>query len=209
MRFLITAGPTREYLDSVRYLSNGSSGKMGYACAKAARDRGHQVTLLSGPVELEKPAGVKAMDVISAEEMHRAAMREFSRCDAVIMTAAVCDYRPAVRSRCKISKQKGNLHIHLIPPPDILAELGRRKKRQILIGFAVQDRSARKNAERKLRSKNLDAIVLNSPAAIGADRSEIEILQSGKRWEPLGTIPKRSLAKRLIRLAEQLSASRK
>jgi phosphopantothenoylcysteine decarboxylase / phosphopantothenate---cysteine ligase len=206
LRFLITAGPTREYLDSVRYFSNGSSGKMGYACAETAARRGHRVVLVSGPVELATPGGSKRVDVISALQMRDAVLAEFGRCDAVIMTAAVCDYRPKRMQSRKMKKGQGSLFLELQRTPDILAGLGRLKKHQILIGFAVEDRAGKSNARRKLIEKKLDAIVLNTPAAVGADRSDIHLLQAGDRWQPLGNIRKTTLAERLIALAEKLCA---
>ena len=206
MRFLITAGPTREYLDPVRFLSNGSTGKMGYACARAALQRGHEVTLVTGPVALAAPKGLELIKVISSQEMARSVNRCFDKCHCVIMTAAVCDYRPQKTQAHKISKNSEILTLELKKTEDILAGLGRTKTAQILIGFAVQDKAARQNARRKHTSKNLDAIVLNSPAAFGADRSSVEILQKDGKWQSLGQISKTALAARLVKLAEQLRA---
>lgn len=208
MRILITAGPTREYLDPVRFLTNASTGKMGYACAAAATRRGHQVTLVSGPVALKRPAGVERIDVLSSTEMYEAVLAHYPVCDAVIMTAAVCDYRPAQRSTHKLTKQPDGLLLPLVRTADILAALGRQKQRQVLIGFAVQDRAARSRARGKLADKNLDAIVLNGPAAFGADGAEAALLVRGRPWEPLGAIRKTVLATRLVRLAEQLVRQR-
>jgi phosphopantothenoylcysteine decarboxylase / phosphopantothenate---cysteine ligase len=209
MRFLITAGPTREYLDSVRYFSNGSSGKMGYACAASAVQRGHKAVLISGPVDLAAPKGVRRVMVISAEQMWDAVMREFSRCDAVIMTAAVCDYRPKKTQRYKVKKGEGNLILELKRTPDILAGLGLLKKNQVLIGFAVEDQRGKANARRKFVGKNLDAIILNRPASIGADRSEFEMLTVGEKWQSLGILHKMALAKKLVVLAEKMFAAKK
>ena len=123
MRFLITTGPTREYLDPVRFLSNASSGKMGYACAAAAQRRGHKVVLVSGPVERPRPQGVKLVKVVTAAQMAQAVAKHFDKCDCVIMTAAVCDYRPKKISGHKLRKGKGKMRLDLECTEDILAGL--------------------------------------------------------------------------------------
>ncbi len=204
MRFLITAGPTREYFDTVRFLTNASSGKMGYACAAAALADGHQVTLISGPVNLDKPTGAKLIQVTSSEEMARAVLKEFSSCDCVIMTAAVCDYRPARKYSSKMSKSDGPLSIQMRRTTDILARLGKTKKKQLLIGFAVQDKSPHQNARRKLTEKNLDAIILNHPKTFATDKSDFEILTPPSNWQKLPRVTKKNLATRLIKLANKL-----
>ena len=128
MRLLLTAGPTREYLDPVRFLSNASSGKLGYAIAAAAAKRGHAVELISGPVELQPPRGVKVTHVVTSQEMFQAASSIFPRCDAAIMAAAVCDYRPAKRSTKKLKKTGDALTVTFRPTQDIAAHLGRRSE---------------------------------------------------------------------------------
>lgn len=208
LHFLITAGPTREYLDSVRFLTNASSGKMGYACAAAAVRRGHKVTLISGPVHLTRPQGAKLVSVVSAADMAEAVARHFPACDCVIMTAAVCDYRPKNPLRRKLRKDASNMLLELERTDDILAGLGKAKGDKILIGFAVQDHAARRNARRKLREKNLDAIVLNRPAAFMADKADVEILPRRGAWITLPGISKTSLATKLVKLAEELSAKK-
>ena len=204
LKFLITAGPTREYLDPVRFITNASSGKMGYACAAAAQRRGHNVNLISGPVALSVPRGIKRVSVMTGAEMDQAVREYYEKCDCVIMTAAVGDYKPKRTSRYKIIKGQDALQVELVRMKDILAGLGRRKKNQILIGFAVQDRAARTNARRKLLEKNLDAIVLNSPSAFGVDKTDVEILIRDHDWQSFPAITKTRLATRLIRLAENL-----
>lgn len=208
MHILITTGPTREYIDPVRFLTNGSTGKMGYACATAARRRGHRVCLVSGPVLQSPPKGVPVVQVVSAAEMHEAAAANFARCDCVIMTAAVCDYRPVRKQGYKISKGAGNLSLELERTEDILAGLAEAKTDQIIIGFAVQDRAAKQRARAKLRDKKLDAIVLNGPSAFGADRMAAAILTRRGGWEDLGVVRKSVLATRIVRLAEELRAQR-
>jgi len=204
LKFVINTGPTREYLDPVRLLTNASSGKMGYACAAAAQRRGHNVTLISGPVALKNPRGIKRIDVMTGAEMDQAVREYYETCDCVIMTAAVGDYQPKRTSRYKIKKRQDPLNLELVRTKDILAGLGRRKKNQILIGFAVQDRAGRANAQRKLLEKNLDAIVLNSPSSFGADKIDAEILIRDLVWQSHPAITKFRLATRLIRLAENL-----
>lgn len=208
MHILVTAGPTREYLDPVRFLSNGSTGKMGYACATAAKRRGHRVTLVSGPVAGERPKGVRVIEVVSAAEMNAAVREVFDDCDCVIMTAAVCDYRPIRRQKYKISKGDDNMQLELERTCDILRGLAEAKTDQVLIGFAVQDRSAKPNARRKLVEKKLDAIVLNGPAAFGADKVEVAMLTRGGRWQELGSVGKAVLATKIVRLAERLRGGR-
>ncbi|TWT45550.1 Coenzyme A biosynthesis bifunctional protein CoaBC [Phycisphaerae bacterium RAS1] len=209
LRILITAGPTREYIDSVRYLSNDSSGAMGFALAAAAAARGHRVTLIHGPVSLAAARGVHAVSVISAAEMLAACRKAWPARDVLIMAAAVADYRPAMRLDSKRKKSSRDFVLKLRPTVDILADLSRRRQpTQRVIGFALEDRNARRNAESKLRRKNLDAIVLNSPAAIGRARSSVEILVCGGRWRSLPNAPKGQTARRLIRLAEELATVR-
>ena len=146
LHFLITAGPTREYLDSVRFISNASTGKMGYACATAALNRGHKVTLISGPVHLEAPKQANLINVTTSEQMAQAVFDHFSQCDCVIMTAAVGDYQPQQTEKTKIKKSDQNLTLRLKPTTDILATLGRRKTHQVLIGFAVEDHQPQHHA---------------------------------------------------------------
>jgi len=162
---LITAGPTREELDPVRYISNHSSGKMGYALARAARRRGAQVLLISGPTSLPCPEGVKVVSVTSAVEMQQEVMARVAECHVVIKAAAVADYRPVVRNGSKIKKKGDSATIELVKNPDILAELGRMndglKPHPFLVGFAAETDALAENAAKKLSEKNLDMIVAN------------------------------------------------
>jgi phosphopantothenoylcysteine decarboxylase/phosphopantothenate--cysteine ligase len=179
VRLLITAGPTREYLDAVRFLSNPSSGKMGFACARAAARAGHDVVLVAGPVALPDPPGVRCVRVVSADDMYRAVMREYPRIDAAVMTAAVGDYRPARRAAGKIKKGPGPLLLRLERTRDILREMGRRKGRRILVGFALEVQDAVPQALLKYRKKNLDYVVLNAPRTFGADRMDCDVYREG------------------------------
>lgn len=165
---LISAGPTREKIDPVRYLSNYSSGKMGYAIAEVAQHLGANVILISGPVSLEVPVGVQIIRVESAEEMYEAVLQYFDEADIVIKSAAVSDYRPKKIFQQKMKKQSQELVIELERTVDILAELGKRKKAQFLIGFAAETNHVEEYAKQKLLSKNADMIVANNVMQEGA-----------------------------------------
>lgn len=166
--FLITAGPNREPIDPVRYISNRSSGKMGYALAKAGLRRGATVALVSGPTALEPPPGARLIPVTSAAEMRSAVLEEFPNCTAVIMAAAVSDYRPSRYSSAKVKRGKAPLELRLEPNPDILKELGAMKDGKLLIGFAAETDNLAANAKKKLREKNLDMIVANDVTQDGS-----------------------------------------
>ena len=177
MRILITAGPTREYLDDVRYLSNASSGRMGYAIVDAVLAAGHQPVLVSGPVSLTPPSGCEVHHVETTEELHSVCGRLFVDCQGAIATAAVCDYRPRERFPGKLAKTGVSLELELVETADVLADLGQQKGERWIVGFALEsDEFAHINAIRKLKQKNCDAIVLNRPTAIGATTNRIEII---------------------------------
>lgn len=200
MRVLVTAGPTREPIDDVRYLSNASSGRMGRALAVAARDARHDVTLVTGPVEILPPEGVEVVRVTTALEMRDAVLARFDAADAVLMAAAVADYRPETRIDGKRKKSSGPFELRLVENPDILAELGERKAHQRLLGFALEAADGETNAREKLERKNLDWIVLNAPATIGAETSDFLILaRDGARTAHAATT-KAALARALLAL---------
>ncbi len=166
---LVTAGPTRERIDPVRFLSNPSTGTMGYALAEAAARRGARVTLVSGPTALEAPAGVDRIDVETAQEMHAAVQQHAPGADLVLMVAAVADYAPAEPHDQKLKKGEDDLTVRFTRTPDVLAALGRQKREgQRLLGFALETQDGEANARRKLQEKNLDWIVLNSAGEDGA-----------------------------------------
>jgi phosphopantothenoylcysteine decarboxylase/phosphopantothenate--cysteine ligase len=167
-KLLITAGPNREPLDPVRYLSNRSSGKMGYALARAAVRRGADVVLVSGPTSLEPPVGARFIPVITAAEMRGAILREYGNCTAVVMAAAVSDYHAASVSRNKLKRGRGAIELRLEPNPDILKELGLNKNGKWLIGFAAETEDLTANAQKKLREKNLDMVIANNVAEAGS-----------------------------------------
>lgn len=210
IKILVTAGPTREEIDPVRYLSNYSSGKMGYAIAAAAAARGAQVTLISGPVSLVPPVGVEIVAVSSALEMQQALADRFAATDVVIKAAAVADYRPAQRAGQKIKKQKDTFSLQLEKNPDLLAELGQRKTRQLLIGFAAETEHLLENAATKLRNKNLDFIVANDVSApgsaFGGDTNQVKFLFADGQVEELPLLTKDQVAQRLLdRVVERLT----
>ncbi|MBJ6723218.1 bifunctional phosphopantothenoylcysteine decarboxylase/phosphopantothenate--cysteine ligase CoaBC [Geomesophilobacter sediminis] len=167
-RVLITAGPTREEIDPIRYISNYSSGKMGYAIAREARLRGAQVTLVTGPTALTLPCGIDVVPVNSAEEMRRAVLERLERTDVVIKAAAVADYRPKVRAAAKVKKGASELVLELEKNPDILAEVGAMKGDRVVVGFAAETHDLIANATKKLTGKNVDMIVANDVSQEGA-----------------------------------------
>ncbi|MFQ5424494.1 MAG: phosphopantothenoylcysteine decarboxylase [Phycisphaerae bacterium] len=204
LRIVITAGPTREYLDAVRFLSNPSSGKMGYAIAEAALQAGHRVTLISGPVALEPLRGARTIRVTTAAEMAAAAKRAFRSADAAILTAAVCDYRPRVRAARKLAKTPRPKSVVLVPTEDIAAALGRIKGHRVTIAFAMETHAARRHAEAKMVAKRCDAIVLNGPENVGSDRARVQFLVRGGVWQRWPAATKRQISARLIEALSEL-----
>jgi phosphopantothenoylcysteine decarboxylase/phosphopantothenate--cysteine ligase len=201
-RVLVTAGPTREELDPVRFLSNHSSGKMGYALAKAARRRGAEVVLVTGPTCLAPPWGVDTVSVESAVEMREAVMARAGRCTVIIKAAAVADYRPVVRAAEKIKKTDAPLTLELVKNPDILGELGMLAGRRVLVGFAAETGSLLENAARKLAEKNLDMVVANDVGQAGAgfnvDTNIARLIFRDGRAEDLPLMVKGEMADRIL-----------
>lgn len=198
-RVLVTAGPTQEALDPVRFLSNHSTGKMGYAVAARAAMRGAVVTLVSGPTALEAPHGVQRVDVVSAHDMYEAVISRADAQDMIIKAAAVGDYRPAETATEKLKKSDEELHISLARNPDILAELGRKKRPgQLLCGFAMETQNLLDNAADKLRRKNCDMLVANSlrdaGAGFGTDTNVATLLYADGRQETAPLMQKEALA---------------
>lgn len=200
---LITAGPTREYWDPVRYLSNASSGRLGFALAEEAKMRGARVTLVSGPVELSPPSGVRFVPVVSARDMQRAVEKRFPSTHIVIAAAAVSDWRPATPSRSKIKKSSSPKSLRLVLNPDILANLGRKKGRKALVGFALETKTLLASARRKLQAKNLDVIAANRPEwTLGRTSGRLLLLnRAGRQRMVSGS--KRTLAQALLSFLEQ------
>jgi phosphopantothenoylcysteine decarboxylase / phosphopantothenate---cysteine ligase len=207
---LVSAGPTREEIDPVRFLSNYSSGKMGYAIARAARDRGARVMLVSGPTSLVIPCEVEGYAVASARQMHQAVIERATQADIIIMAAAVADYRPSAREGKKIKKgQVGEMVIKLEKNPDILAELGTMKKEgQILVGFAAETNDLVANARKKLEEKNLDLIVANDVTQEGAgfdsETNIVRFIFRDSEMEDLPQLSKSEVAHRILDRIVQL-----
>lgn len=205
--FLVTAGATIEAIDPVRFISNHSSGKMGYAIAGELAARGARVTLVSGRTALACPEGVERVDVLSAEEMYRAATEAFAACDGAVMCAAVADYTPEQVSATKLRKGDGELVIRLRRTHDIAAELGARKEGRLLVGFALETDDEEAHAEQKLARKHFDFIVLNSLRDAGAgfrgDTNKVTFIDRTGR-EPLPLLTKREVAGRIVDRIEKL-----
>jgi phosphopantothenoylcysteine decarboxylase / phosphopantothenate---cysteine ligase len=209
--FLLTAGPTQEYLDPVRFLTNRSSGRMGYAVAEAAAQRGAKVILISGPTALETPAGVTRVDVRTAAEMSQAVEDHFAQATTAIFAAAVGDYRPAHIASQKIKKTAGEITLQLEPNPDILATVARKKENRLIVGFAAETGKVAENARKKLAEKNADLIVANDVTAEGAgfdvDTNIVTLFARDGRDLPLPKMTKREVAHRILDEVLRLSAS--
>jgi phosphopantothenoylcysteine decarboxylase/phosphopantothenate--cysteine ligase len=199
---LVTAGPTCEDLDPVRYLTNRSSGKMGYAVAEAAARRGAKVILVSGPTSLETPTGVRRVDVRSAEQMHEAVTKEFAGCSIGIFAAAVADYRPAEKHDEKMKKTDGSLTVQLEPTVDILQEIASQKGDKFIVGFAAETIDVGQNARKKMAAKNLDLIVANDVTAEGAgfdhDTNVVSLFYRDGRDVAVPKMSKAEVAQRVL-----------
>ena len=207
-RVLITAGPTQEEIDPVRYISNHSSGKMGYALARVARLRGAEVTLVTGPTAIPVPYGVAVVRVESAAQMREAVLERLEQCDIVIKAAAVADYRPLKRAEKKVKKSAASLAIELEKNPDILSEIGARKGDRLLVGFAAETEELVANATKKLAQKNLDLIVANDVSLEGAgfnvDTNIVKLLFRDGSVEDIPIMGKNELAGLIWNRVEQL-----
>lgn len=199
---LVTAGPTREDIDPVRFITNKSSGKMGYALARALRDRGANVTLISGPTNLEPPERINFIKVYSAEDMFNQVMEHFYENEIIIKSAAVADYSPENVSSIKIKKSDNDLSIKLKRNRDILYELGKRKKNQILVGFAAETNDIIQNAQEKIKKKNLDMIVANDVTVKGSgfqcDTNTVKIIKSNGDIVSLPNMTKYEVAHKIL-----------
>jgi phosphopantothenoylcysteine decarboxylase / phosphopantothenate---cysteine ligase len=208
---LVTAGPTREPIDAVRFISNPSTGKMGYAIAEAARDRGATVILISGPTQIAPPSGVTVISVQSARDMHRAVMDHVEGSQIMIMAAAVSDFKPTISSDRKIKKHEASTVINLERTEDILAAAARAFGRRLLVGFAAETDNVLDNALQKLKSKNLDMIVVNDVTKKGAgfcsDTNAVVIIDRTGVQTELQVMPKREIARRIIDKIVELKAN--
>ena len=204
-RVLVTAGPTYEPIDPVRFIGNRSSGKMGFALAAAAAQRGADVTLVSGPVTLRTPRNTRRVDVATAAEMQAAVEREFPSADLVIMAAAVGDFAPVSPSQSKLKREHlggERLTMEFTKNPDILKSIGQRKRHQVIVGFALETDDELANARKKLAAKNLDAVVLNNPtvpgAGFGTDTNVVTVLTSRGDTDTLPLLPKTTVAHAIL-----------
>ena len=210
---LVTAGPTREPLDPVRFITNYSSGKMGYALASRARRRGASVILISGPTVLSVPRGVTYVPVSTAVEMRHAVMKNLKQSTIIIKSAAVADYRPSVCADAKIKKKDGPWTLYLERNPDIIAEIGKKKKERILIGFAMESEDLIKNAKAKMLAKNMDLIVANDvkqkDAGFQSDTNIVKILDRDGGIEELPLMDKMDVADRILDRVKMIIAHRR
>lgn len=212
-RVLITAGPTREYLDPIRYLTNASSGLMAYALARAARDRGARVTVVSGPCQVGSSWRIGVVPVVTARQMHRAVLTRLKDSDVVIAAAAVGDWRFERTSRAKVKKTGGPLHIALSPNPDIIADVARRLGRfhgdrrrpdgRVLVGFALETSRPLARAREKLRCKGLDLIVANRIESVGLNDTRVSILDRRGRVRRLPKMSKPRAAAEILAHVER------
>ena len=212
MKFLVTAGPTREPIDPVRFISNRSSGKMGYAVAQSAVGHGHEVVLISGPVSIDPPVGVELIRVATAEEMLAAVKGRVAWCDVLIMAAAVADWRPRSLNRHKLKKRGVPMVLQLDPVPDILQTVLPEKGRRIFVGFAAETQNLEKEARRKMEDKGLDLIVANDVNEPGSgfdvDTNRVILISCDGKCEALPLMPKSQVADRIIqRVNERIKCS--
>jgi phosphopantothenoylcysteine decarboxylase/phosphopantothenate--cysteine ligase len=212
MHILVTAGPTREYIDPVRFITNGSSGRMGLAVAAVAARRGHKVTLLCGPVAARPPKGVRVVPFTSVDELAAAMRGLFPSADAIVMAAAVGDFRPAKVLARKLRRADGPITLHLGPTPDVLATVAARKRPgQVVFAFAVEQGPRRRivaKALSEMACKNADFVLLNTPAAMGAERSAACILSRRGIVLPWKSRPKAALAGEIVRIMESAAGER-
>ena len=208
---LVTAGPTREPIDKVRFISNPSSGKMGYALAAAARDRGAAVVLISGPSHLPSPSGMKVIRVLTADDMYRAVIEHVEAAQVIIMAAAVSDFRPAVSTDHKIKKHEAPTILQLEPTRDILLELGKTAGKRLLVGFAAETDNVHQNAIKKLTEKKLDMIVANDLVKAGAgfetDTNSVTIIDRTGKSEELPVMHKSEIAAHILDKIVELKAT--
>ena len=210
-KVLVTAGPTREPIDPVRFITNHSSGKMGFALAEAAKLKGADVVLISGPNNLNKPRGLKYVEVETVEEMQKAVETDYGDVDILLMSAAVSDYQAKKISSEKIKKNSSEIALQLKKSPDILASLGKKKSNCVHIGFALETEDVIANATKKLNNKNLDLVVLNNPlepgAAFGGDTNIVSLISKDKQVETLPKLPKTRVAEIILDRAVEILQS--
>jgi len=212
VRFVITAGPTREAIDPVRFLSNRSSGKMGYAIAEAAVAAGHDVRLISGPVNLLPPQGVKTISITSSDDLYREVHQVTGNCDVLVMSAAVSDYRPRRRAAKKLKKRNRSFALQLVPTRDILGSLPKRNRQFLLVGFAAETHDLKLHALRKLKRKNCDMIVANdvsrSDVGMESDVNAVTIFLRSGEMKTISLTSKKIIARKLVKIISKMSEKR-
>jgi phosphopantothenoylcysteine decarboxylase / phosphopantothenate---cysteine ligase len=207
VRFVVTAGPTREAIDPVRFISNRSSGKMGYAIAAAALAQKHEVTLVSGPATIAAPPAANLIPVTTSDELYAAVRRALRGCDVLVMCAAVSDYKPEKTLARKMKKRRSAFALKLIPTRDILASLPKRR-RYLVVGFAAETHDLTSNAQKKLRAKNCDAIVANdvsrSEIGMDSDENEVTIFFRDGEIKKISRAPKKNIARELVKIFSKM-----
>jgi phosphopantothenoylcysteine decarboxylase/phosphopantothenate--cysteine ligase len=209
VRFVVTAGPTREAIDPVRFISNRSSGKMGYAIAEAALAAGHSVTLISGPATVAPPAGAQFISIVTSDELHEAVHRAVRECDVLVMCAAVSDYKAATVEPQKMKKRKTPFALELIPTRDILASLPRENRSYLVVGFAAETHDLETNARQKLLQKNCDAIVANdiskTDSGMDSDENAVTIFFRNGESQTISRTSKKIIARELVKIISKMS----
>jgi phosphopantothenoylcysteine decarboxylase / phosphopantothenate---cysteine ligase len=212
VRIVVTAGPTREPIDPVRFLSSRSSGKMGYAIAEAAVEAGHEVTLISGPVKLPAPENVRFVSINTSDEMYESVQRAVLDCDVLVMCAAVADYKPAQYSREKLKKKSAALLLELLPTRDILASVAAPERTFLLVGFAAETENVTANAKKKLLEKKCDLIVANDVSRVDvgteSDENEVTIFFRNGEEKKIARAPKKIIARELVKIISKLREKR-
>jgi phosphopantothenoylcysteine decarboxylase/phosphopantothenate--cysteine ligase len=209
VRFVVTAGPTREAIDPVRFISNRSSGKMGYAIAEAAITAGHTVTLISGPASVAPPENTQFISITTSDELHEEVRRATQACDVLVMCAAVSDYKPATVEPQKMKKQKTPFALELIPTRDILASLPGENRGYLVIGFAAETHDLEVNAQKKLREKNCDMIVANdvskTDSGMESDENAVTIFCRNGESKSISRTSKKIIARELVKIISKMS----
>jgi Phosphopantothenoylcysteine synthetase/decarboxylase len=204
VRFLITAGPTREPIDPVRYISNRSSGKMGYAIAEAALEAGHGVVLISGSVNLDSPRGAHVISILTSDEIYDAVHQHVGDCDVLVMCAAVADYKPQNVSATKIKKREAPLSLELVPTRDILSSIKNNDRQFLVVGFAAETNDVETNARKKLQTKHCDIIVANDvggpDSGMESDQNEVTIFFRSGETKKISRAPKKIIARELVKI---------
>jgi phosphopantothenoylcysteine decarboxylase / phosphopantothenate---cysteine ligase len=209
VRFVVTAGPTREAIDPVRFISNRSSGKMGYAIAEAALAAGHGVTLISGPATVAPPEGAQLISIVTSSELYDAVHRSVPDCDVLVMCAAVSDYRPATVEPRKTKKRKASFTLELVPTRDILTSLPKENRGYLVVGFAAETHDLETNARKKLREKNCDVIVANdvsqTDSGMESDKNAVTIFFRNGESETISRRSKKIIARELVKIISKMS----